>query len=589
MISLHPVDYFIIIWFLAIIIGVGAYFSKVASKNVGNFFVAGRSLPWWIAGTSMVATTFAADTPLAVTGLTAKYGIAGNWFWWSFVFGGVLTAIFYAVLWRRSGVITDIEFTELRYSGKPAAILRGFRSIHMGILINGIVMGWVMLAMATIFQVVLGWPKVEATILAAVLALAYTLLSGLWGIAVTDVIQFVLAMTGCVVLAIIAVVKSGGISGIEDKLVQLYGEGGAGQILSFIPDPSSIYLPIAMFLTYIGLNWYATWYPGAEPGGGGYVAQRMFSCKSEKDSKLAVIWFTFAHYVIRPWPWILVALVSLVTWPNLENPEMGYPMAMSTFLPVGLRGLIIAAFLAAFMSTMASQISLGSSYIVNDFYMRFIKNDASKRHYVGVARIVSVIQLVIAIVIAFMLQSVANAWQFLVIIGSGTGLVYLLRWFWWRINAWSEISAMAAAAVVGISSSYIFPGNWVAQMWLTFASVTAVWTTVTLLTEPEKEETLIGFYRKLHPAGFWSDISKKSGVAGDRITASHWISWAFGVAFILCSLFGIGKIILGEYDTGILLATGAAVSFLVVYGNIMKEPTGQAIKKLARLKNPAKP
>jgi SSS family transporter len=588
MISLHPVDYFIIAWFLVIIIGVGAYFSKAASKNVGNFFVAGRSLSWWIAGTSMVATTFAADTPLAVTGLTARYGIAGNWFWWSFVFGGVLTAIFYAVLWRRSGVITDIEFTELRYSGKPAAILRGFRAIHMGILINGIVMGWVMLAMATIFQVVLGWPKVEATILAAVLALAYTLLSGLWGIAVTDVIQFVLAMTGCVVLAIIAVVKSGGISGIEEKLVQIYGEGGASQMLSFMPDPSSLYLPIVMFLTYIGLNWYATWYPGAEPGGGGYVAQRMFSCKSEKDSKLAVIWFTFAHYVIRPWPWILVALVSLVTWPHLENPEMGYPMAMSTFLPVGLRGLIIAAFLAAFMSTMASQISLGSSYLVNDFYMRFIKKDASKRHYVGAARIASVIQLVIAIVIAFMLQSVANAWQFLVIIGSGTGLVYLLRWFWWRINAWSEISAMAAAAIVGISSSYIFPDNWVAQMWLTFAAVTAVWIVVTLLTEPEKEETLIGFYRKLHPAGFWSDISKKSGVVGDKITASHWISWVFGVAFILCSLFGIGKIILGDYGTGAILAAGAVVSFLVVYGNIMKEPAGPTIRKVARLKNSAK-
>lgn len=590
MISLHPIDYFIIIWFLAIIIGVGAYFSKAASKNVGNFFVAGRSLPWWIAGTSMVATTFAADTPLAVTGLTAQYGIAGNWFWWSFVFGGVLTAIFYAVLWRRSGVVTEIEFTELRYSGRPAAALRGFRSLYMGIVINGIIMGWVMLAMATIFQVVLGWPKIEATILAAVLALAYTLLSGLWGIAVTDVIQFVLAMTGCIVLAIIAVVKTGGISGIEQKLVEIYGASGANQILSFMPDPNSFYLPIAMFLTYIGLNWYATWYPGAEPGGGGYVAQRMFSCKSEKDSKLAVIWFTFAHYVIRPWPWILVALVSLVTWPNLENPEMGYPMAMSEFLPVGLRGLIIAAFLAAFMSTMASQISLGSSYIVNDFYMRFIKKDAPKKHYVAAARIVSVIQLAIAIVIAFLLPSVADAWKFLVIIGAGTGLVYLLRWFWWRINAWSEISAMAAAVVVGLSSLLlIFPDNWAAQMWTTFAAVTAVWVTVTLLTGPEKEETLIGFYRKLHPGGVWGGIANKSGVAGDRITASHWASWIFGVAFILCSLFGIGKILLGETGMGILLIIGAAASFVIAYRNIMKETAGPAFRKVARLKNPAKP
>ncbi len=589
MISLHPIDYFIIIWFLAIIMGIGVYFSKAASKSVGNYFVAGRSLPWWIAGTSMVATTFAADTPLAVTGLTAQYGIAGNWFWWSFVFGGVLTAIFYATLWRRSGVITDIEFTELRYSGKPAAILRAFRSIHMGLLINGIIMGWVMLAMATIFQVVLGWPRFESTVLAAGFALTYVLLSGLRGMAVTDVIQFMLAMMGCVVLAILAVMKSGGIAGIKESLVSIYGQNGASQILSFTPNLSSAYMPIAIFLTYIGLNWYASWYPGAEPGGGGYVAQRMFSCKSEKDSKLAVIWFTFAHYVIRPWPWIIVALVSMVTWPNLSNPEMGYPMAMSTFLPVGLRGLIIAAFLAAFMSTMASQISLGSSYIVNDFYMRFIRKDAPKKHYVKAARLVSVIELLVAIFIAFVITSVAGAWKFLVIIGAGTGLVYLLRWFWWRINAWSEISAMGAAIVFGLASSYIFPdannpNTWAMQMWSTFAVVTAVWITVTLLTKPESDETLTRFYTKLHPGGFWGRIEKISGVKGDRITASHWMSWIFGVIFILCALFGIGNIILGSTLTGLLLMALAAVSFLIVYSNIMKGDA-RIVRKIARLKN----
>ncbi|HIH97652.1 MAG TPA: Na+:solute symporter [Thermoplasmata archaeon] len=569
MIELHPVDWFIIIWYLLVCTFVGLYYSKVASKRMEEYFVAGRSLPWWITGTSMVATTFAADTPLAVTALTAQHGIAGNWFWWSFMFGGMLTAIFYAKLWRRSEVLTDMEFAELRYSGKPAAALRGFRSLYTGIFINAIIMGWVMLAMAKIFSVVLGWPTVSSTILAAVIALAYTLLAGLWGVTMTDVVQFILAMLGCVVLAVFALAHVGWIDGLHAGLVSTYGQARTSEILSFAPSLTSIWMPFAMFLTYLTLNWYSSWYPGAEPGGGGYIAQRMLSCKTEKDSKLSMIWFTFAHYVLRPWPWIIVALVSMVVWPNLADPELGYPLAMGTFLPVGLRGLIIAAFLAAFMSTMSTQINWGSSYIVRDFYQRFIKKDAPPKHYVNVARGVSALQLGLAILISFVFPSVADAWKFLIVIGAGTGLVYLLRWFWWRVNAWSEISAMCSAMVIGLSVTHL-TSDWVIQMWVTFISVTSIWLAVTFLTKPEEERTLDHFYKKVHPGGFWNQVRARTGVKGDRITARDWIGWAVGCLFILTGLMGTGYLVLGQFLTGVPLLATSIVSFVVLYTLIIK-------------------
>jgi Na+/proline symporter len=564
MMKLFPVDLFIIGWYFSVCLFTGVYLSRVGSKNTEHYFVAGRSLPWWIAGTSMVATTFAADTPLAVTGLTASNGIAGNWFWWSFMFGGVLTAVFYAKLWRRSEVMTDNEFIELRYSGKPAAVLRGFRAVHQGVFLNAIIMGWVMLAMAKIFQVTLGWPRVSSTIFAALIALGYTLISGIWGVTFTDVIQFILAMLGCTILAFFALAHVGGLDGLQQGLVSNYGTVRAGEILSFFPGPESIWMPFAVFLTYLTLNWYASWYPGSEPGGGGYIAQRMFSCKTERDSKLSVIWFTFAHYVLRPWPWIIVALVSLVVWPGIADPEMGYPLAMSTFLPVGMRGLIIASFLAAFMSTMSTQINWGSSYLVRDFYQRFLKKDASETHYVRAARGFSVLQLLFAVLVSFVFPSVAQAWQFLIVIGAGTGLVFLLRWFWWRVNAWSEMFAMVGAIVIGLILTFTLD-SWITQIWITFLSVTTIWVLVTLLTSPEKTETLKTFYTKVHPGGLWGPIRKEVDVVGDRITWKDWMSWAVGCVFILSGLLGIGYLLFGPRGRGMLLIFVSIVFFISFY------------------------
>jgi SSS family transporter len=571
MIHLHIIDWFIILWYLLISLGVGLYFTRRASKKIDDYFVAGRSLPWWIAGTSMVATTFGADTPLAVTGLTAQYGIAGNWFWWSYIFGGVLTAVFYAKLWRRSGVITDVEFTEMRYSGKPAATLRCFRAIHTGVFVNALIMSWPLMAMSKIFQIFLGWPKVEATIIVAVIALIYTVLAGIWGITMTDVIQFVVAMVGAFALAILAINYVGGISGLYTGLVNIHGVERARDMLRFIPTAKSAFLSLPIFLTYIGLNWYASWYPGAEPGGGGYVAQRMLSCKTEKDSTLSVIWFTFAHYNIRTWPWVIVALVSIVVWPGLADPELGYPMAIELLMPTGLLGLIVVAFLAAFMSTMDTHINWGASYIVRDVYQRFIKKDADAKHYVTVARISSVFVLILAILFSFVFKQISQAWMFLVVIGAGTGLVYLLRWFWWRINAWSEISAMCAAVVVGLTTQFL-TSNWVTQMWVTFLTVTTVWLTITFLTRPEKNEVLDAFYEKIKPNGFWGPVAKRTGIPIEKgAMMRSWITWICGCAFIIACLVGTGFIILGSFKIGIPFLILTVISFVGLYFYIIRE------------------
>jgi len=559
---------------------IGLYYRRRAGKSISEFFLSGRNVPWWLAGTSMVATTFAADTPLAVTGMVAKGGIAGNWLWWSFVASGMLTVFFYARLWRRCGVMTDIEFAEVRYSGKPAAFLRGFRALYLGIPINCIVLGWVNLAMVKILMLTLGLTRVEA-LMAVVGMIALTsmisTLSGLWGVLVTDLFQFFIKMTMVIVLAFAAVQAVGGMSALKLKLELLDQARGVrpgthSSVLSFIPDLNSPWMPMTTFLVYISLNWWATWYPGAEPGGGGYVAQRMFSAKDEKHSLLATLWFNIAHYAIRPWPWVLVALASLVLFPGLQDPETGYVRVMIAYLPASLRGLMLAAFAAAYMSTIATQLNWGASYIVNDFYRRFLRRVAPESHYVLISKIATLLLTVVSGVVTFYLNSIAGAWKLLIVTGAGTGLVLLLRWFWWRINAWSEVSAMSAAFVTslalqlaaGLDSDKPVDFAWI--MMITVSVTTIVWLTVTFLTKPESDQTLLKFYLRARPGiRGWGPIARLAPDIPD--TSDGWsrvLDWLAGCALIYGVLFGVGKLLLGEWTIGLLLlglglAAGAAI------------------------------
>src|SRR5437667_2335815 len=499
-------DWSIVALYFLFNVAVGLYYKGRAGKSTAEYFLSGRNVPWWLAGTSMVATTFAADTPLVVTGLVARNGVAGNWLWWNLLASGMLTVFFYARLWRRAGVMTDIEFSEIRYAGRPAAFLRGFRALYLGVLINCIILGWVNLAMVKILQLLFGVGKLEA--LAMVLGLivltsAISTLSGLWGVLVTDLFQFVIKMGMVIVLAVFAVHAVGGIDAMREKLALLPGHGS---VLSFVPDVGSAWMPLITFFVYIGVNWWATWYPGAEPGGGGYIAQRMLSAKDEKHSVLATLWFNIAHYAVRPWPWILVALASLILFPGLADPETGYVRVMIDYLPSSLRGLMVAAFAAAYMSTIATQLNWGASYLVNDCYRRFLRRDATERHYVRASQVATVLLTVVSAIATFYMSSIAGAWKLLIVTGAGTGTVLLLRWYWWRINAWSEVSAMIAAfavsvllqTVAGLDSDRPLDFAWI--MLITVAITTGVWLAVTFLTRPEPEGTLVAFYRRTRPS-----------------------------------------------------------------------------------------
>src|SRR5258706_4061447 len=416
--QLTSTDWIVIALYFAFNLLIGLYFRKRASKSVSDFFLSGRNASWWLVGTSMVATTFAADTPLVVTGLVAHYGIAGNWLWWSMAFSGMLTVFFYARLWRRAGGLTDVEFAEIRDSGKPATFLRGFRAIYLGLPVNLIIMGWVNLAIVKIMILVLGVGKGEALLIAlGIMAITASIstLSGLWGVLWTDLFQFVLKMSMVILLAVFAVEATGGLSSLKAGLVSVeQSRNATGSLLSFLPDLHSTWMPFITFSVYIPLNWWASWYPGAEPGGGGYVAQRIFSAKNEKHSVLATLWFNVAHYAVRPWPWILTALVAVVLFPNQKDPEVGYIQVMVTHLPAYLRGLMLAGFAAAYMSTMATHINLGASYMINDFYRRFLKKDADEKHYVTPSRIATLFGTLLTAVSALYKQSLQGAWKFLV-------------------------------------------------------------------------------------------------------------------------------------------------------------------------------
>jgi Na+/proline symporter len=565
------IDWSLIVSYFVVVLGIGLYFSKKASLNIENFFISGRALPWWIAGTSMVATTFGADTPLAVTEIVAKNGIAGNWLWWNFVIGGMMTVFLFSKLWRRSEVLTDIEFIELRYSGKPAAILRGFRALYLGLPINCMIMTWGILAISSVLSVFFSFPKSHAIIISLSVAVTYSVLSGFWGVVVTDLLQFIIAMTGSIALAIISVKNIGGIEMLKSRVTNSYPEA-----LNFFPKLGSPAIPFAVFFVYIAVQWWATWYPGSEPGGGGYVAQRMLATKNEKHAVFATLWFNIAHYALRPWPWILVALSSLVVFPNLMNPKMGFPKMMATFLPAGLKGLMIAAFFGAFMSTIDTHLNWGASYIVNDFYKRFIKREASPSHYVLVSRITVIFIMIFAGFTAYWMESIKGGWEFLIAVGAGTGLIYILRWYWWRINAWSEIVAMACSfmvAMILLKTSFGETGdlNWAYRILITVSITTFVWIIATFLTPPVDKEHLIHFYQKIRPSGMWKKIKKEiPGIEDKPSLLPDIINWILGTILTYSALFGFGKIILLEIKKGVIFLIITLLSVFLLYKNLSK-------------------
>ncbi len=523
----------------------------------------------------MVATTFAADTPLAVTELVAKNGIAGNWLWWNFAFGGILTVFFFARLWRRAGIVTEVEFAEFRYSGKPARFLRGFRAIYLGLLMNVIIIGWVNKAMASILTGLFGIEESQVYIFVfacMLLVAVYSALSGLWGVVITDAFQFLIAMAGCIILAVLVVNSSevGGINGLQEKLPEF--------AFNFFPTISSVEsvggafaLTVASFLAYIGIIWWASWYPGAEPGGGGYIAQRMMSAKNEKHSLFATLFFQIAHYAIRPWPWILVALCSLVLYPELTAQEkgIGFIFAIRDFLPAGLKGVLVAAFFAAYMSTIATQLNWGASYLINDFYRRFLVKSRDEKHYVKSSRIATMILMIISVVVTVFITTISGAWQFIIECGAGVGLVLIFRWFWWRINAWSEISAMITPFIIYpilINQSVNFPDT----LFIIVPASTLVWLLVTFLTPPTDEAVLYSFYKKIHPGGLlWKKIyTKLPGINNDKNFFRMFINWIFGVLLVYSILFGTGKLIFGFYTEFLFYLIAAIVSIIVIYKNL---------------------
>jgi len=576
--KLTLVDGLVIFAYFALNLGIGLYYRRRATRSVSDYFVSGRNVTWWLAGTSMVATTFAADTPLAVTGLVARNGISGNWIWWSMAASGMLTVFFYARLWRRAGVLTDAEFAEIRYSGRPARFLRGFRAFYLGLPINLIIMGWVNLAIVKILMLVLGVTKVEALVIAiGIMALTASIstLSGLWGVLVTDLFQFVLKMGMVIVLAVFAVRSVGGMSGLVGGIKSV--EGGGESLLSFVPDLNSAWMPFITFFVYIAVNWWATWYPGAEPGGGGFIAQRIFSAKDEKHSVLATLWFNVTHYALRPWPWILVALAAVVKFHGdpafAADPESGYIRILLTDLPVSLRGLMLAAFAAAYMSTIGTELNWGASYLVNDLYRRFLVQGRPEKHYVAVSQAMTVLLMLLSALVTFFMSSIADAWKFMIAIGAGTGLVYLLRWFWWRINAWSEVSAMIAALATSLTVRTAFgleesrPRDFAWIVLITVAVTTAVWLAVTFLTRPEPKDVLLAFYRRVQPnAALWGPVAREAAdIAPRRDGLFNLVDWACGVLMIYSFLFGAGKVIFGALGLGMAFLAAGAVFGAVIY------------------------
>ncbi len=564
-----PFDWALIGTYLLFTLVLALYFRRRAVRDTSEYFLGGRNMPWWLAGTSMVATTFAADTPLAVTELVAKSGIAGNWLWWSFAFGGMCTVIFFARLWRRSGIQTDVEFVELRYSGRPAAWLRGIKAVYFGLVMNIVIIGWVSLAMETVIKVlfpeltlfgqqsfaVVGLEVSSALVLVSLLVVlvsVYALLAGLWGVVVTDAFQFFLAMAGSIIMAVLVLQHPdvGGISGLRAQLPAstfnfLPSLGGAAE------GAAAFALTVPAFVAFIGIQWWSSWYPGSEPGGGGYIAQRMMSAKDERHSLLATLAYTLAHYCVRPWPWIIVALASLVLYPDLADTREGFVLVMRDVLPAGLLGLVLAAFLAAFMSTVSTQLNWGVSYLVHDGWRRFVARNRSERYYVMVSRVLTFVLGIISIWVATQLDSISGAWQLILTASAGLGMVLIFRWYWWRISAWSELAATLTPIALVLLELFGVPvpglsAGFPTSLFVVVSASTVIWLLVTFLTRPTPRPVLDAFYRLVRPAGpGWRPFASRHPdirpTARILVLCRRWIT---GVVLIFATLFGTGHVIL---------------------------------------------
>ena len=553
--TLSTLDWIIVFSYFTLSLFVGVWASKQAGRDTKSFFLAGRNMPWWLLGVSMVATTFSTDTPNLVTDLVRQNGVSGNWGWWAFLLTGMLTVFVYAKLWHRSGVLTDIEFYELRYSGKAAAFLRGFRALYLGLVFNVLVMGAVSLAAIKFGEIVLGWPGWLTLTIACSITLAYSTLGGLKAVIITDFVQFILAMVGSIwaMIYILSLDEVGGIS-------NLLAHNNVIDKLALIPDLSNPDVWVPVLLVPLAVQWWASYYPGSEPGGGGYIAQRMFSAKDEENAVSATLFFNIAHYALRPWPWILIALSSLVIYPELSDLQNAFPNlptdklghdvaypAMLTLLPNGLLGLVAASLIAAFMSTMSTQLNLGASYLVNDFYHRFISPDATEKQLVSMGRLFTIISIILGSGLGLLLTSAGQAFNLLLMIGAGTGMIYILRWFWWRINAYTEIVAMISSLIIAFYFNFI-NNNYESWEKIVFGSLltTIVWISATYFTPPDSNETLQNFVKKVNPGGpGWAKFSTSE--ANEPWPVPNGIlCMILGCISIYSVLLGVGQLIYGN-------------------------------------------
>jgi SSS family solute:Na+ symporter len=601
--ALTAIDWAIVAAYFMLSVGIGLYFTKRGGESLNEYFLSGRQVTWWLAGASMVATTFAADTPLVVTGLVSAHGVSGNWLWWNMLMSGMLTVFFFARLWRRAHVMTDVEFAEIRYSGRPAAVLRGFRALYLAIPINLIILGWVTKAMIKILTISLGLRDVSvlgrtvpgeiiAVGICFVITVAYSAGAGMWAVLWTDLVQFVIKMSAVIVLAVYSVRAVGGMDKLKEGLTAHFGSADAA--LSVLPvkiTPTGIeayaWMPLLALAVFLSVQWWAAWYPGAEPGGGGYVAQRIFSAKTERDGVLATLFFNVAHYAIRPWPWIITGLCTVLLYPAGIGPthdhEAAYVQAFVDLLPTPWRGFMMAGFAAAYMSTVGTQLNWGASYLVNDFYKRFLNRTATEKHYVAISRWATIFLFLASAVVTHYLGTIEAAWKFLLALGSGTGLVLILRWYWWRINAWSEISAMVASFVVSLIAIATikprFPASDLrADAWVMLVTVgvsTIVWLGVTFATKPEPDRVLEAFYRRVRPGGpGWAVVSERAGFGRESIPggALAWTNWIAGIVAVYSTLFGIGKVVLGNLVPGLVMLVIAAVAFAWIARSFREEP-----------------
>lgn len=588
--KLQLLDWIIVVASLLICFVPSLFFGRRAGKSTSEFFASGRSVPWWLAGLSMVATTFSSDTPNLVTDIVRRQGVAGNWVWWAFVLTGMATVFFYARLWRRSEVMTDLEFYEIRYSGKAASVVRGFRSIYLGLFFNCVIMATVNLAACKIANILFGMSRWETLLMVGVLNVAFAAHSGLWGVLVIDMIQFFIKMTAVIAAAYFAVDHIGGLGVLVDKLSNpLPGPDGKTTLsyLNFLPDFTNNWdLAVAIFVMPVAVQWWATWYPGAEPGGGSYMAQRMLASKTEKDALGAVLFFNLAHYVLRPWPWILVGLCSLLVYPQLSDIQAAFPNldpsmlghdiaypAMLKFLPVGFIGLMVGGLIAANSSTILTHLNWGASYLVHDFYQRFVHRGAPDSHYVMVGRLTTVGLFVASAGMVFLLDTAKDSFDIILQIGAGTGLLYLLRWFWWRINAWCEVAAMISSFGVSVTLLVLKKQNILVlgthhALLFTIAVTTVCWVATAFLAPPTDRATLIAFYRRVRPFGpGWRPIRDAAGIADDDDASRHeniplaLLGWFSGCIVVWSALFTVGSVLYGRWPqaaflTGVFLLSG---------------------------------